>query len=311
MIINQKRIMNLSKLRLIEDDKKIRIGIAIGEDPQRNEMLKKIGFESLANGETVLPALIGPATRKNASGYVIKHKDKVKEKHYRMAEWTYKKWIGGGKTETVTDNVTRSYMRYPQTVVPPLGIEFTILEINGKKVLLAPEVEKNESNEKYIITAINVILEIFGECEIFDENLDSIINTEIKRLNWTILPAGKYPWTRLKDILKPFIKGARGKNKNVISSRLELIYSFEPNFVAWGNAGFSGYMIFGFPTMDIFVLESTLVNNATYVLGANWEEISKLTKAEIINCSLEKARVIHNKNWYDDMGEFLSEELKK
>ena len=37
--------------------------------------------------------------------------------------------------------------------------------------------------------------------------------------------------------------------------------------------------------------------NATYVFEENWEELSKLTKAEIIRGKLQKDRIIHRENW--------------
>lgn len=53
------------------------------------------------------------------------------------------------------------------------------------------------------------------------------------------------------------------------------------------------------------VLESVYPNNVTYVFGKNWEELSKLTKAEILNGNLQDVRIIHNNNWQQEIRNML------
>lgn len=65
-------------------------------------------------------------------------------------------------------------------------------------------------------------------------------------------------------------------------------------------------MVIGFEMKKIFVLESTQINNATYVLKRDWEYISKLSKAEVLNNKLHFARVIHNNKWYESITNLLS-----
>jgi hypothetical protein len=60
-------------------------------------------------------------------------------------------------------------------------------------------------------------------------------------------------------------------------------------------------MIFGFENKDFFILESIYTGNATYVLGENWEEISKLSKDEILNQDLHQERIIHYQNWESEI----------
>jgi len=68
--------------------------------------------------------------------------------------------------------------------------------------------------------------------------------------------------------------------------------------VAVGQAGFHGYVVFGFPDRDLYMLESTKINNATYVFAKNWKLLSQMTKAEILNSALYTDRIIHRKNWH-------------
>jgi len=64
-----------------------------------------------------------------------------------------------------------------------------------------------------------------------------------------------------------------------------------------GNAGFHGYIIFGFKKKNFYILESVHLGNATYVFGKNWEELSKLTKKEILDEGLQEKRIIHKRSW--------------
>ncbi len=39
------------------------------------------------------------------------------------------------------------------------------------------------------------------------------------------------------------------------------------------------------------------LDNATYVFDDDWEAFSQLTKSEIINGGLAKARIVHDRKW--------------
>lgn len=90
-----------------------------------------------------------------------------------------------------------------------------------------------------------------------------------------------------------------------IDKRHEAISAFKPKFVAVGRGGFDGYVIFGFPSKFLYILESTQVNNATYVLDRNWEELSTMTKAELLNNNLHRERLIHRENWFAQLNQVL------
>lgn len=118
-----------------------------------------------------------------------------------------------------------------------------------------------------------------------------------KRLNWQILPPGKYPWERVQTAVQPIVTQAKRGNQAVINRRLEVVSESQPEFVAIGQAGFNGYIVFGFPAKNLYVLESAFYGNATYVFEENWESLSQKTKAEILNEALQKARIIHISGW--------------
>ena len=60
---------------------------------------------------------------------------------------------------------------------------------NDRKFIIANI--KDYSNKSLLKQIINMFLEVFGYCEIFNEDLDLVKdNLLIKRCNWEILPKG-------------------------------------------------------------------------------------------------------------------------
>ncbi|MFB5652834.1 hypothetical protein ACE5IS_19510 [Leptospira wolffii] len=303
MIITKKRIKNLDRY-LGSVAHGTEFVPAIRFSNKLKDRVAKIGFSiPLQNGETILPSSsFGPVNRKNVHGYYIKHKDQPMETVYRIREWCHEEWRGGGQTETVCQDIEVPYKRYPRTFIQPSGIEMSIVsDANGNKLLIAGKY-KYGKNDKISIEAINILLEIFGECELLQENLNSFISGKIIKLNWDILPKGKYPWEKLKSKLSNLLNNTGKTIRPFIEHRFEKINEYDPEFSAIGINGFKGYIVFGFPKKSLFILESTLRNNATYVLARDWKFISQLTKREILQESLHKKRIIHRlPNWYTEI----------
>jgi len=198
------------------------------------------------------------------------------------------------------------YKRYPRTFIVPPSIEITTYLMNNKEqVIISPIFELNEGNKEEIIHTINLFLEIFGECQFFAENLEEIIKLPIKRLNWRILPPGQMPWIKFKEEVKSLVNSAPKGKQAVIRYRLEKINKYKPDFAAIGEGGFRGYIILGFNQRNIYTLESLYYGNATYIFGEKWEELSKKTKAEILNQNLQADRIIHRKGWDNRIDKLL------
>lgn len=150
-----------------------------------------------------------------------------------------------------------------------------------------------------------MFLEIFGEAETLTEDLDGYVVAEIRRLNWTLLPPGEHPWPRLRSHLNAHVEKAPAGNRPVLFHRLEMVNSFGSTFTAIGQAGFAGYIVFGFPERNLYVLESLYYGNATYIFAEDWEELSRRTKAEILAGGHEEARIIHREGWESALRQLL------
>lgn len=306
MIINKKRIRSLrAHTKGLVEAQPLVISVSVS-DIDTNTAID-IGFSpTLSPGESVLPKIIGNITRFNAEGKEIPLKDKPKETHYRQQEWTWKEFRGRYDFEEKSKIVDIPHERYPRKFIKPLAIEFNVVtNATNEKLIASDSVVFLPENHDFIVHVVNLFLEIFGYCEIRNENLDSIIRAPLRKLNWDVLPPGKKPWGELKPLVREATEHLSDGNKVVIDKRLESINVHEPDFVAVGRAGFTGYLIFGFYEKNLYILESTQTNNATYVIENDWEMLSGLTKAEILENDLHKERVIHRESWFSEINRVL------
>jgi len=307
MILNKKNIRNINFFsNLLSNGEKFVLGVK--NQAKFEDTLKRAGFsDTLKLGDRILPsAIFGPASLYNAEGKEIKLKDMPKETVYSQRVWHWKQWHGRYDRVDREAIVNVPHKRYPRSFMEPPSVELTISKnANGDLLIVGPVITFEEKNAKDIIHTTNLFLEIFGECEIFKENLDEIFKTPVQRLNWKILPAGQIPWPKFKTEVEPLIQEAPAGNRPVLKYRLENISKYNPDFVAIGYGGFKGYIVFGFKNKNIYALESIYYGNATYMLGESWENLSKKTKAEILNQNLQKDRLIHAENWQNKLNTWL------
>ncbi len=117
---------------------------------------------------------------------------------------------------------------------------------------------------------VDVMLEVFGECELLVEVAGSLMSVAIRKLNWTVLPPGRHPWGEMKRLLEPVVRELPDTKQIVANDRLAFINDRGPDFAAVGEAGFKGYIVFGFEETETYILESLQYGNAVYVLGQDW-----------------------------------------
>ena len=264
-----------------------------------HERLEEVGFSNTPQlGEKVLPSILGPVSRFNAEGSFIRHRDQPMETCYRQRKWTYKQWHGKERVE-VTEFVNVPFKRYPRTPIPPPGKELSIVVLpDGRQaVATVGAITLDPESPKPLLHSINLMLELFSFCEVVDKELLPTGVVPVISLNWKVLPSGEMPWSVLKPCLKRVLDIQKEGTRPVVAHRLEEINSYKPKFVAVGHGGFTGYVVFGFPDLGIFVLECARYGNATYVFEEDWKALSKLSKAEILSQQRHKARIIHQSYW--------------
>lgn len=298
MIIKGKRIQKVDKyLSEFKECENFYIGLQNAET--YIDELKKYGIgDDLSTTNSFLPRPIKSVTRFNANGRwaidkSVPMEDRDFECEYHVIDWHGDDHYG-----------TRYYTRkcYQRNLILPPEIRLTY--ING--LIISPLLQYSKDNKSLIKHVINIYLEIFGICETLTENYTPKKLIKMERLPWEVLPKGEYPWEKAKVHLDTILNNIPVRHKAVISKRHEAITENIPDFMAIGDQGFWGYIIYGFTKKDIFIFESNKPDNATYVFRGNWKEASKLTKSEILNSKLEEARIIHNQKWKSSINKIIS-----
>lgn len=294
MLIRKRRIQNLKCLLALNQNAEFTV--IVNNVERFSKQLQIFGFsEKPFNGMTILPSAFNKQTRQNAETFFTIDKTKGKELYTQTVYWTRTEWAGRDQTREVIEFRDFTRKRYHRDYHKPYSVEFTYFEKDGEKYITSETLYNSEQNSKKNLNTINMVLSLFGEC--FISFNDYVSNVKVKRLNWHILPRGKYPWEKVKNDIETISQKRSNTQKQIMFRNCELINSKSPDFVAYGTAGFLGYAVFGFTKKNIYILESVIPNNATYIFENNWEQLSKLSKAEILNNNLCKQRIIHNSNW--------------
>lgn len=278
--IERKRIRKVN-LPKEYDINKIQIGIPVIEDEH-----KRVGLTE--KGDVVLPSgTFGAQSRKNAYGYAYADKSKPKEYRYVSTNWMHP--FGNTNASMVTTDIYKEC--YPQKVIPPYGIELQLFENeDGKKFVIADLTD--EIRKKYLKEAINIFLEIYGVCYIFDGVIQIDNSVKRQRCNWEILPHGQMPSRYIENQLRRC--GERTDTYNIY--RLKYIERYKPEKVVEGINGFKGYFAYVFE--NFCVLESAVYGNATYIIPKeNWEILSQKSKRELFDEKKIIKKIDHKEKW--------------
>lgn len=302
MFLKQTRINSLSHLSSLPSQSKLKICVYnVSRFPDK---VNKFGFKKEdVSGATILPASFNRYSFRNAEQYATIDKSLPKEKYTQTLYWTRHEWAGKGETREVTAFTDIVRERYHRDYHAPFSVSFSLVMKEQMKSIVSDEIVLSVDNNEKIMNTINMLLGLFGECTIESNEVDT--ETPTIRLDWDILPEGNYPWETIKTSIEGICRNSRKTRQQMMLRNCGVINDLKPDFRAYGRSGFRGYVVFGFTKKNLYILESIAPNNATYVFENQWEELSKLTKAEILNHDLQKARIIHNSNWVSEFKKLM------
>lgn len=273
------------------DISKIQIGIPVTEDED-----KRVGLTEI--GDVVLPSgLFGTQCRKNAYGYAYADKSKPKERRYVSTNWVYP--FGNTNASMVAADIYKKC--YPKEVVSPYGIELQLFENENRQRFVIADLT-DEIREKHLKETINMFLEIYGFCYIFDGVIRIDNSIKKQRCNWEILPPGQMPSRHIENQLRE--RGERTDTYNIY--RLKYMEKYRPEKVVEGINGFKGYYAYLFE--NYCVLESAVYGNATYIIPKeNWEILSQKSKKELLDEKKIVAKIDHTEKWQQNIASMFDE----
>ena len=276
-------------------------------DKSSFHQLIRAGFQASAtHGSTILPSSIGPTTRLNANGRWIVQRHLPKELRYiRTVYWKWEQFSGNDREEHegMKDIYRLCYLR--DFVAPP-SVEVTLTFAGDQICATTPELTKTTGLEDHNIHCVNLMLELFGHCDLVSEDLNSLQMPRIRKANWRMLPPGEYPWEKLERHIQNATSGRSADTQRVIWDRQDAIKSLSPDEIFVGEAGFGDYLAYVFKSRNLVVLESVRKDNAIYAFGLDWKRVSQLSKAEILRDNLQLARIVHTNGWKTNLTGLLT-----
>lgn len=125
------------------------------------------------------------------------------------------------------------------------------------------------------------------------------------KVSWKLLGPGEHPFPK---ILK-YCEELKKRDSNHIEfdlDRLNKVYALKPSAIYVGMDEFEGYVVFSFQEVKAAVLECPIVGNAIYVLKGDWEMLSRLSKAELLNFYTNRVtRLVHSGEWFARLTQLL------
>lgn len=302
--IEGKSVTSIKKLVSLADEvDRVRLICDVSE--KNSEVWENLGFNKILEiGDTLMPSCVGNVSNFNANGREIVRKDLPKENRIVSSYRTWTDWHG----DSHSGFQYRPIKAYPKQYIEAPSENLSVILVNEKLYIATQETTIDSKNEERNLHLMNLMLECFGELEVFDVGRGHSVGANIRRLQWEVLPAGEYPWSKAKKIVEERTKNLDNSKRMVIEHRIKTISECNPDFLAVGKGGFTGYFVYGFKSKKIFILESIHLNNATYVFDKNWEKLSKMTKNQIINSETDVSytRIIHDRRWKRKVKELIA-----
>lgn len=301
MIIRKTRIFNPQRyLFALHPGDKFYVAASLSdEDAPR---LLRYGIKS--DGVARIPTPRHSATTANADGKWIVHRNLPKEERAVVHAYHVVDWHGDDHYGTCVQH----RMCYQREFIPPTNLAFVVEE----GVLYSPLLENCENIMPEVKTAMNIVLEMIGHCEIRTaEKAPALSPVKQYEVPWEILRAGTRDQEALDAYIEKMVERKPKAQQVAIRFRHEYLQQLKPEFCVLGTQNFFGYVVYGFPRFNLFIYESNEINNATYAFRGDWEQASRLTKMEVLAGGIQEARVYHTEQWEDNISHLVSRLAKE
>lgn len=231
-----------------------------------------------AGAPVLLPPSSGLYARRNVDGWDEKRTDLPKEMR-EISSWA-PSWNSGSH-----HLVTREIEAYPVERHPArlLTISATVLEPLADASLICFRVDqplqRTDANfARDLRFNLRLLHEAVGEAHVFDSDLSDEEFARIQHVDWELLPRGSIDCLLAQLTSRKSVDPERLK---VAEDRLGVLDRLAHDGLIVGKGRFSRY--FGVRFGDrLVVLENLEYGNALYVFDENWEQLTQLSRTELI-----------------------------
>lgn len=248
--------------------------------------------------ETLQPdKLSGIYARRNRNGivWILKHLPKV-TKTYSFESPNFGDPAKGYHT-TYWDRKV-----YQRSLEPPRDWDLSLSIISQDedkmriKVAINNILDRNHPDfRKDLFFAINLLQEQCRDCHVFDAAISDEELKKITTVGWEIFPPGTMD--RTFAIITQRLHNPSPERKREIQNRTSVINRLHPTEYIVGSGMNSRYFGAKFGE-NIVVFENIDYGNALYILFDNWQEISQMSRIDILKRhERDYIRIIHKYGW--------------
>lgn len=248
--------------------------------------------------ETITPDMMkGIYARRNRNGIIWKLKNlpKVTKTYW----WESPNF--GDPTKGYHNNY-RDIKVYQRQLEPPRDWEITlsILVEDEFRLRIRAEIatvldRQDNYFKKDLFFAINLLQEQFRDCHVFDASTTDEDMARITTVGWEIFPPGTLD--RTLAVITGKMRTRSPIRQREIQNRAEALSRLHPSEYIVGTGMNSRY--FGAKFGDnVVVFENVDYGNALYILFDNWQEISQMSRIDILKRhEKDFIRIIHKNGW--------------
>jgi hypothetical protein len=270
--------------------------------------------DSAMAGDPVTPdEIIGKWSRRNTEGWEIKRTDLPMIT--KTFVWETPNFGDGGRYGWHTHFQDREV--YQRQIFEPrrLQIGTEILHEIGAQTSLVkfsvaqPLDRKHPNFESDLLFTLNLLQENTGACGVFasDANHEDFVGTIA--LGWDVFPPGT-----ADEVITSLRKSRGGMAPDVEAnarSRTVLFNKLEPTAYLNGSGSFGSYFGALFAD-DLVVFENLQYGNALYILYADWQDVSKRSRLDLLKGTDEHYdRIRHDDGWERRFVDHMRIQLKK
>ena len=158
---------------------------------------------------------------------------------------------------------------------------------------------------KDLFFAINLLQEQCRDCHIFDAAISDEEFAHITTVGWEIFPPGTMD--RTFSIITRRMRNPTPERQREIQRRASALNRLHPTEYIVGSGMNSRYFGAKFGE-NIVVFENVDYGNALYILFDNWQEISKMSRIDILKRHEQDfIRIIHKNGWEKSLKRQISE----
>jgi hypothetical protein len=234
----------------------------------------------ITTGEPVLlPRTRGLFAARNLDGWVEKRKDLPKEQ--REISSMAPDWNSNGY-HTVSRTIEAWPLQHHSARLNTISA--TVLEQLRDGALVKFRVDQplsRESDSFAIDLKFNIrfLKEAVGAANVFDADLSDEEFAKIQTVDWEMLPAGSGDRVLAQLATR---RGVSAERVRVAGERLRTIERLGHDGFIVGTGRFSNYFGAKFG-QRLVALENLEYGNALYVFEENWEQLSKLSRSELVH----------------------------